>query len=527
MNDDVVTCIINEAEDHNAVGLLKLPESIERKINLNPAIAIDFIKELKKGYHSLEDVRTKTLFLLIEEALIQILYCIDRKDQIGLALQEKVQKEINLVIPLLPMEINFALKQVISDSRLDVVIDENPVLKEANNKKIDIMPTLPVLLENLRRKKAFRTSFELCELIMPQIQSMPPEEQLSIIAEMAYSKKPIAHELSILMLLHPKAIVRKRVAKVIYNLSDEKVFNAVDLRRLILIRNWIPADERKGIDQIILHLRKNNLSPAPYFAHKATRIIGSSMDGAGVACIILEIKQKNNRIVTGFLVKHGVGVKDPWVTNKVPKVYLDKIISRQSLPIKSISQAYVNKVVQHFLFENINNGLVPDISFVEIAELISNGNWQPQPLIWSDEINRLRYIYKDQLTPGSINKSLEKSDLWPEEEELANSWFETGDVAEQAIINSTKEHKKSPKQSLKTILAEKLMHQCLEKWKTIFLVTCLWMRSKEKHKFCFDLFVILHCIDKNFLVSELPLICNIAEQTMLVAAQREFQKSFL
>ena len=68
----------------------------------------------------------------------------------------------------------------------------------------------------------------------------------------------------------------------------------ISLRRFIVIRNWLPHDEQTPIDTLIQQVRKKGIMPAPYPSSKITKLISSSVDGAGVQCILFETKQKIN-----------------------------------------------------------------------------------------------------------------------------------------------------------------------------------------------------------------------------------------
>jgi len=327
------------------------------------------------------------------------------------------------------------------------------------------MPAFPELLERLRREQGFKNAFELYELIVPQIQLLPAMKQLAIIAEMAHAKKAIAHEVAVLMLLHPKLAVRWQVANLLYNLSDVQVFTPVDLRRLIMIRNWVLPEERDDIDQLIAHLRKNKLSPAPYPLAKISKLVGSSMDGAGVALIVMEFKRNNQRQVAGFLIKIGVGIRDAWVMNKAPKHYFDEVIKaheERSVPNKPVSPVYVNKIVQHFLSESLKSKEIPEPGFLQIAEIFGADNWRSQPLSWSTEISRLREKYADNLTAVFIDASLQRSGHWHLTQEMARYWFETGKIAEQYVITATEKHAANPSKTFESAVVECFMAQYLE-----------------------------------------------------------------
>lgn len=503
----------------------RLPRDLEDEISVHSEWAIEFIKYLSHIDPKVDERSAHILYRLLEEALNQIRYKIDRKDQGGFLLLRQVQETLRAVITTLTADVRFALNNILFSAKLPLdEIDEPGAFISALETQLDITPRLPELLEQLRKEKAFKTCFELYELILPQMQLMPIVIQLSVIAEMARSKKPIAHELAVLMLLHPKHAVRKKVSVALLELSDHQLFTPVDLRRLIMIRNWVPSNERIGIDAMISWLRQHKVSPAPYPATTLSQLVSSSMDGAGVLSVIMESK-KNKRQIAGFLLKIGVGVREPWVMRKAPKGYFNQLIEENKsskLPIKPVSIAYVNKMVQHFLSESIEHCNVPEATFIEIAELFGAHHWQPQPLSFMDEVQRLQAIYKSQLSDALIERSLQRSGQWHLKKDIALSWFESGDIAEASLIESTEQHAKDSSQSLTDISTESLMNRCLYKWKTIFLVTCLWMRSKEKHTMCGDLFTVLYSLANGAPPSSIPLLCNVTTHSMASTIKREW-----
>ena len=173
--------------------------------------------------------------------------------------------------------------------------------------------------------------------------------------------------------------------------------------------------------------------------------------------------------------------------------------------------------------ESIKNETVPEATFIEIAELFGANNWKPQPLSFLDEINRLKNIYKDNLTEKLIKDSLQRSGKWHLHQDITNSWFESGDVAKESLVEATKKHEENQSQPIETIVTECLLNRCIDKWRIIFLITCLWMRSKEEHNLCYDLFIVLHCLANEEPPSSIPLICNMATQSTATVIRRESQ----
>ena len=506
-----------------------LPEDIVNEISLHPEWAIDFLQYLE-GNDSLSMVRMNAIFLLLEESLSQVRYSIDRKDKKGESLRDGVEKIIHHILPSLSHKVKIALNQVIYDTKLPIEINEDiwdEAVRAGHSSAVDIMPRLPELLDQLRRENSFKTAFELYEIFLPQIQIMPTQVQLSIIAELAHSKKPIIHEVATLMLLHPKAVVRKHVAKLLYHLSGDKVFTAIDLRRLIMLRNWVPQGEREDIDQLILHLKRSKLNPAPYTVVKNLRLLSSCIDGAGAVSIMMEAKVSNQRKIAAFLGKIGAGIRDTWTMQKAPKNYFDSMLAQreeENIALKPVSKGYVNKVVRHFLSEAIRSGEVSAPSLLEVAEIFGANKWYPESMSWADDVEKLITLHGKEWSDDEIKMSLRRSGGWHLNKDFASHWFESGEIAEQAIINATEKHRSNSSESLEEIAIDFLMNSnnCLDKWKTIFLITALWMLSDKKHRDATDILVVLRCLKQDIVPSRIPLIRNMGTQSVATVVRRGF-----
>ena len=504
----------------------KLPEYITNDVSLEPSLTLDFMDCLTAWDHPLESDKTKALFSLLDECFYVVRCGVDRNDKSCLTVKALIERFLDENWARIPSHVHGPLNQTIYDSKLDLNINISPLEEsEALSNSVDIHPQLPELLEKLRREKIFKTCFELFELIVSQTQMMSIEIQLGLIAELACSKKPITHEVAVLMLLHPKENIRKHVAKILKGLADRKVFTPVDLRRLITIRNWVPPEERSDIDSLIKDLRRTKLSTAQYSPAKIVKLVGSSMDGAGACCFMLETKKTSQRQAAGFLVKLGVGIREPWVENKAPKSAIDNILKNQeemnnSVPMKSVSRAYVNKIVRHFIHVTVTNGNVPDPLFLQIAEMLSADNWQAEEINISEEVSRLQEKYQSSRDAQDIKEALNKKPSSMFDDKIDDTWFEAGDIARDIICKGIDAHKQSQnEQSLERITTNLLMDECLNKWQIIFLITCLWMRTIKIDSRAFDLYAVLYSLENGVMPSDVSLLRYVTAKTAASAAR--------
>ncbi len=475
---DSIDSLIETALTHWDFTLNRLPSEVLDELCLRPDWSLQIFDYLKNNQHDRE--RIEIAIHLLSECLDQARYRMDRKDPYGQELLDAIKQVGDPIVDLLRPEYRMAINQVIFETKVPLKFIR---LHTSESKKLqpDIQPLLPEMLDKLRREAGFKTAFELHELLLPHIQQLPTEEQLALIAELALSKKLIAHENAVLMLLHPESEVRSQVANLLNQLTDKKLFTPFDLRRLILLRSWVPEEERESIDQLILKLKKNKLQPAPFLSTKPSRIISTIVDGAGAGMITFETKQLKKRVVGGMLFKIGFGIKDVWSIKKAHKNYFDDLLEQydsNGVEYKNVSVSYLNTIVQHFLNESVFSKQAPSALLLDLAETIGSDKWKPNPLDWSATVQSLTEMLpytSDQL----IKRALDSAD-WDWDLTLNDYWFESGPIVEQSFTEAKKQYDSDTGQSFDKISTQCLMNQCLEKWKLILLITALGMKSSKK-----------------------------------------------
>lgn len=517
-----VDMFIEDVIENNSLATGRASQSIIDNISLNPSLCIPFFLRLIEG--GLPDRKLEALFLLIDESFSRISYGIDRGDSDAIDLQKSLQDEINNNLAKLPSEMVFQINNILYDSNLSININETS-FQQSFDKNIKgtgkhITPKLPELIEKIRRETPFKTTFELFELILKQIQMMPLSMQLGIVYEMAFTTKPLSHEMTVLMLLHPKEPVRITISNYIAELADEIPFTSVDLRRLILIRNWVANKEKSNIDYIINSIKKRLLTPAPSKPHRILKIMASAIDGAGASSIMFEVKDSSCRKTAGLLTKIGLGIKDCWVQNKTPKNYLDNIIEENSdamnVPFKEVSLAYLTKVIKHFISENLKVNTVPPALLIETAELLNTKEWNPEDLFLKEELSRLKPKYTNLLDNNKLDVHLQESENWYYKYNFSSYWFECGDVAERSVRDGLAKLNKKDISLAGYSIAKELMKHFSEKWSITLLITLLWMRSKKIDKNNIIIFSILYSINEGTPLEEIPLIQKIAMETSKV-----------
>lgn len=507
-----------KAADNTGINQ-EFPDFVSKKLTFSPEIVLDLLPyyiAITENNRKEED----TCLSLILRCLDQLRYNLDRKSQKAIELFNSIQHCLSLIFSQGTPNKLSKLNAVIYESKLPFTlkIDDETLLKNSN-KGPDIMPRLPEFLEMVRRENRIRSSFDLHDGFMSQLQIMPTDFHLSMVIELAVTKKSTPHEIAVMMLLNTKAEIRQQIAHILIGCVDQKTFTSLDLRRLIVIRNWVPSAERMPIDNLIKAIRLQGISPTPYPIGRIDNMMASTFDGAGAQLISFSARQGSARVIGGFILKHDVGIREPWVNLKAVKGEYESMLENSKLISKSVTIAYVNKAVKHFLAEGHEHGYIPTPFFLQIAEILGATEWQPELINIRAELNRLHNKVDMELkTPNGIKTSLKRSGDWYHSESFFKYWFECGEAAEKLLIEAVESHKNmtgKDAKSLEEVVTQKVIKPAIKKWKTIILFMCLWARSNlVKDPLWMDLFILAEQLELEAIeLTDIPAMKNIAGQS--------------
>ena len=500
--------------------------NVVQMITIAPSLIIDFLDYLAAAKSKLSTKKEHVLFLMIQEGLNQIRYGLDRKDKASELLLAKVQGALDKISDEVSLRYHVKLIALIYNINLPLHIPTPSANGLTEKDGIDIYPSNITVLEQRKRLKFYKNFFMLFDLLMVCFVHMQPEHEQkhAMMLELITTQKPFVYQLFVLVLLHHDSALRDSAADLLDEFAQPGMLTAVDLRRLKMIRNWLPLKEAFRIDCLVKKLKQYNISPAPMQRAREFRILSTIMDGSGSLEIFILANHKKHVKIASLIVKLGVGVKEAWAIPEPSYDRLEKFMHavnfNPSIPVVLVNKNYLAKLVQFGLSESIRHKNIPGAVLLEIAELIGIDDWSPKALVWETEFNKLYKFYQNKLTDLDIQQSLQCTAAWQ-----MDAWFEVGEIAEQAFKDAEIQHTKEPSTSLERIATRCLMDKCLAKWKNILLINCWWMRYKRDYQNSRDLFTILYCLEKEkYDVADIPLLRSITAKSMLVIASKQVFK---
>ena len=370
---------------------------------------------------------------LLGEALTRIRYAVERQRPWAADMAEQVQQDIAQLA--FKPEVDVRVQQDLIATLHEAKLPLHPCIRDqaaelsayyARFQGARGPADLDTLLERLARETATDDPFALLEALLAQMTVMPAEAQVMMATGMMASRQPQLNELGLLLLLHPEAPVRTQLPDAYRQTGAAGRVGALGLRRLIGLRNWLPADERPAVDALIREVRLAGVAPAPLAPVQALRVYASAFDGSGAQAVWTFVKEKRHYRITAVLVKQGVGIREVWGEGGFTKREMDDRIRQMTGNGAAVPVAgdYVPPLVAHFIAVGLDRLTPPPAQLLALNELAGGDYWKPQPLPPADAMADLAATDPGAFTPKRVQQVLAQSRDWPERHAFAASWFE-------------------------------------------------------------------------------------------------------
>ena len=382
------------------------------------------------------------------------------------------------------------------------------------------------------------TAFELSNILFSSMHAMPPGIVESIIDCLISHPRVIAQDAAILFLLHPDTETRVRAIKKICELLENRSVTPASLRRLVAIRQWWPTSERQMLDQLIGAQRKRGIQFADVTPPPGViRYHASIFDGTGVQLILIEIQEGKGSRFAGLLVKHEIGIRDAWIT---PKNLTDKELYRikkqiqtdQRLPMFTVNEEYVARIVSHYIAMNNSNDETPEPNLLEIDELLGSRAWRAEFTNIDTALTALvQDCFPDGVSPAWIKQSLERSGDLMNNESISQSWFEVHPGIDALISRHTSIEKDKHKVNAVEALSELNttgFEFARKKWMGQFFWMALMARSqptRDNPELWKDFATLAYVLQQNWPMRKVPLMHSMMHDSLYISIESMVERS--
>ena len=223
-----------------------------------------------------------------------------------------------------------------------------------------------------------------------------------------------------------------KAAELIELAAPHKLVSPTMLRRMIAMRNWLPAADQPALDKALEACRKAAVvcAPAPYVSVRDVMVSG--IDGSGACTVLVVAESGGEQQVCGILLKQDIGVRDAWVKHGLTPAEVGEMLGHVGgeVGLARSTMAYVALAVRHFLATNIASGVRPPFGLLDVCETVGLSDIAPEVLPVDTLVATLcDAILPAQLTPAAVTATLRESADWLHDPIMLASWFEHGVTA--------------------------------------------------------------------------------------------------
>ena len=347
---------------------------------------------------------------------------------------------------------------------------------------------------------------------------MPPELRAYLTHELGLSSHAVLREAVPLLLLDPELAVRQAAAAVLEQIAGLETISPEMLRRILLVRNWVPEAEREAIDRLARKARVKGVACAQWRPAPALTIHCSMVDGSGAQSVLLTTPTGKSGLFIGLLLKQGFGVRDAWCDLSLSRREITRSLKEVQREVAwfAIERDHLDAVVQHHIARGLTLGHLPQPVLIAIAEAIGAADWKDRGIDVAAETERL-FAGMAGDSVAAIAASLRRSGAWLADDPMMQSWFDD-DPAIRALVEGRPRPK--PDVAMRRAL-EDVLPARRAAWAERLLLLAMWLRAgtgrtmpAERWQDCV---VLAHELLAGRSLSELPAMVAIAERSLFAA----------
>jgi hypothetical protein len=366
----------------------------------------------------------------------------------------------------------------------------------------------------------FETPYEVVEAFDASIGVMPAEIRAFMVLELTLSPFPLLRDTAALFLLDADPAIRAAAAQGLEQTATRDMLSPDTLRRMIVVRNWLPEDDRQVLDRAVRKARSKGVEPAGWPPARSCQTHASMIDGSGAQTLIVASDKRTAPFIAGMLLKQGRGITEVWAQPETARAEVRTLLDglQDEVTMLTVPRDYLERRVGHELSAGLAAGAPPPAGLLEIAELIGATDWQPRPIDAAAETARL--VADAALTPEAVAEVLDRSADWLEGEDFTESWFEDDAAVRKALAEAAPDA--GPDAVTGRALRD-VLEPRREKWAERFFWLALWARDGKGEAVppWRDFLVLAHELYRGRPLAEIPLMVGIADVTVAFALSNE------
>ncbi|MGF9761681.1 hypothetical protein AAII07_41480 [Microvirga sp. 0TCS3.31] len=352
--------------------------------------------------------------------------------------------------------------------------------------------------------------FALHAQMLDMAGALPADHRTTMGISLLRTGEASAREAVVGWLLDPSGEVRHAVASALAHAARQGAVSGSMLRRLIVLRNWLPETDRSGLDGTIQACRRTGVECASWPKLQVYDALASGIDGAGAQSIFVLAREGRQKAIGCLLVKAGVGVRDAWARHGLTRAEMEEFLDQVEggMEVFPISLEYVRLAVAHALAVNLASGTMPPFALLDFVETAELQGLQPEAL----SLERLLAMLEAEADPVALASPAEllaRSRAVVDRFGFLESWFEEGVAVEKLL-----EGKRMARAKRVALVRESLLPEHAAKWGERLAQIALLLHHCEDEEPWQEFFVTAKEVLAGRTMAEIPLMNRVAEVTV-------------
>jgi hypothetical protein len=368
-------------------------------------------------------------------------------------------------------------------------------------------------------KKCHGDIFLLQAQLAEQASAFPESHRARIVAALLGAPDPTLWEMTLGWLLDSGATTRRDTAILLREAAAAGQISGTMLRRLMAIRNWVPADDRAAVDAVIRICHENGVECAPVGATELRDVVASAIDGSGAQSVFVVVKDGHKEAAVSLQLKQGIGVRNAWVNGGLSKAQVDLFLSQVEVQAYCYDSGpeHLRLTLGHALAMAQKSGVPPPFGLIDVLEKAGLSTIPPKAVPVDDLVARLMAeIPAECLTPPMVAQALADSGDWKAEFPFLASWFDIDEDVDTLL----RDEAASAQRRAELLLDQHFSTRRL-RWAELLAWTALTLRQDKASK---DVWVSVTLVARELLgqrpLTDIPVMTTIAEKTVEVWESR-------
>ncbi len=476
------------------------------------------VKQLQAGTADSDSLVRAYLFLITIQ-LEHIRYQVDRHYDWARDLIAQFQQKVVELLHTgqLPDTMLVPITTALREAKLEVAPQLFTVMEEtieARSPRQNELPDVNDLLTSLA-KEIEGDEFDATSALTQFTYAMPIQDRIALAAAMLTSQLPTLQNAVPLLVLDGRKEMRQGVARLLLEAANK--LTLAGLRRLIAIRSWLPGKERPLIDKVVKAARQKGIDCAQWPPGEHAEIHGTAIDGSGAQGFMIVSKVGRKYRLSSVLLRLRSGIVDAWSSKELEtKRMLDRQLSTaaEQTHLRVVSRAYLDRAVQHHLDAGCQNGQVPPLGLLEVAEVLGAADWRSDSLDVQATVDRLFQELPHAFRhAAAITQCLRDSHRWGAHSGITESWFEDDQTVADLLANS-RSHRLDT--LIRQVLTE-VIEPRRAKWAEQLLWAALWFKdvSGPDDRLWINFLLVARALLQGQPLKEISLFTEIAGRTVM------------